>query len=277
VLTSRLLLGTSLFFTVLVAPIRAQAEGVSKSELGDEPRTVDRKAAARALFEEGLAHADAQRWTEAADRFERASALQPSPVITYNLTSALVRLGDLVRASELLRGIFADPHATAEVREAARARLGEVRPRLAYLRVEAPRQPGHRSAAVLIDGHPLDDARVGVGLPVNPTSHSIELRTGTAIIGSRQVVLREGERRTVSMNAELPIRAAAVTGDPSFIQLDQGESAGLAATADNSKSHKWVWIALGAVAVGITTAAVIATRGDPAPMGNVGTWNLGGQ
>ena len=114
-------------------------------------------------------------------------------------------------------------------------------------------------------------------MPVNPTSHSIELRSGTTIVGSRQVLLREGERRTVSLNAELPIRAGAADGEASFIQVDRGESAELAATSDSSKSHKWVWIALGAAAVGITTAAVIATRGDPAPMGNVGTWNLGGQ
>ena len=281
-MTSRLLLGANLFFAILVAAPRAQsAEGVSKAQPGhDDDGGLDRKAAARALFEEGLAHADAQRWGEAADRFERASALRPSPVITYNLTSALIHLGDLVRASELLREITTDPHATADVRQAARARIGEIRPRLAYLRIEAPRRPGHRTAAVLVDGHPLDDARLGVGLPVNPTSHSIELRTGTTIVGSRQVLLREGERRTVSVNAELPIGAgmtSAMGGDASLLQADPNTGAAVTAGADESKSHRWAWIALGAVAVGVTTAAVIATRGDSAPMGNVGTWNLGGQ
>jgi tetratricopeptide (TPR) repeat protein len=274
------LLVTSLFLAVPAVPTLARGAEVT-SPSGEAAESIDRKAAARALFEEGLAHADAQRWAEAADRFERASALRPSPVITYNLTSALVRLGDLVRAVELLREIEADPRAAAEVRQAARARLGEVRPRLAHLRVEAPRQTGHLAVAVLVDGHPLDDARLGAGLPVNPTAHSIELRTGTTIVGSRQVSLREGERRTVSVGAELPPAAhgqAAAAGErPNFLQEPPGESGSLAASREGSKSYKWAWVALGAVAVGVATAAVIATRGDSTPMGNVGTWNLGGQ
>jgi hypothetical protein len=208
-------------------------------------------------------------------------ALRPTPVITYNLTTALLRLGELVRASELLRSISADAHASADVKQAARARLADVQPRLAHLRVDAPGGRLLRSATVVIDGHPLDEARVGVSLPVDPAAHSIELRDGTRIIGTRQVLLREGERRTVRMDAELPVAGGQeeTAGFHSGKAGDPGhqESGSLTAADAGSRKRTWLWVALGTVVVGAATAAIIASRGDPTPPGNVGTWTLGGK
>ena len=47
------------------------------------------------------------------EHFRRALALRSSPVIAYNLASALEHLGQLVEASELLRGIASDPAVAA--------------------------------------------------------------------------------------------------------------------------------------------------------------------
>jgi hypothetical protein len=270
---------------------------------------LDTKAAARTLFEEGLAHADAHRWEQAADRFERASLLRPTPVIDYNLSSALVQVGDLVRASELLRQIAADPKASAEVKQAARAQLAELRPRLAYLRIDPPGDQ-LRQAKVVVDGHPFDAARLGVELPVNPASHSIELREGSLVVGSRTVLLREGEHRRVTPGPELPRVQAArlqrmaaaststgrgngigtatgttgtitttnLLGAPGFDPRgdDTSDSNSLAAKAGQGRSRTWIWVTLGAVVAGVTTAVVIASRSDTAPpAGNAGTWMLG--
>ena len=62
---------------------------------------VDRTAAARALFHEGVELADRTRWAEAADRFDRAYQLRPEPIVAFNLATALRRSGRLVRANEV--------------------------------------------------------------------------------------------------------------------------------------------------------------------------------
>jgi hypothetical protein len=87
---------------------------------------VDHTAAARALFDQGLELLYVERWGEAADRFQRAHVLRPSPQIIYNLTTALVGMGRLVQASELAHQVSLDPSATPQVREASSARRDQL-------------------------------------------------------------------------------------------------------------------------------------------------------
>jgi hypothetical protein len=228
-------------------------------------------AEARALFEDGLAHADAGRWSEAADRFERARLLRPSPEITYNLTTALVHQGKLVRASELLRQVLAEPQATPPVKEASTARLAELLPRLAHLTIEVPAAAA--GTTVVVDQRPFDAARLGVALPMDPTVHSLELRRGQALVERREVTLREGERRTVSLDKGGP-GSALVFSDPGLLAKDVAPPA--AADRPSGRSRAWIWAAVGALAIGVTTTAIIASRDSPAPpAGNVDTWTLG--
>ena len=74
-------------------------------QLAARAQTAQETALARALFEEGVVAADAQRWDEAAERFERAYGLKATPGIAYNWASALVELGRLVEAGERLRSV----------------------------------------------------------------------------------------------------------------------------------------------------------------------------
>jgi hypothetical protein len=234
-----------------------------------EESRVDQTAAARALFEEGLSHGDAGRWAEAADRFERARLLRPSPEITYNLTTALVHEGKLVRASEHLRRLMDEPQAPPPVREAAGARLAELLPRLAHLTIEAPGTPDGPVGAVVVDQQPIDAARLGVPLPMDPASHRIELHQGSAVVEVQVVTLREGERRTITLQK----RGPGLTFDTKASAHDPSSPA---PTAPSSPSRAWAWALVGALAVGVTTTAVLVSRDGPAPpAGNVDTWTLG--
>jgi hypothetical protein len=227
-------------------------------------------AAARALFTEGLTHADAGRWEAAADRFERARALRPSPAITYNLSTALVHKGQLVRASELLREVLAEPQVAPPVRNAANTRLGALLPRLAHLTVELP-VASPSGLHVLIDQRPVDTARLGVPLPVDPAAHSLELRRGLARLDQKDVVLKEGERRTVRLGAADVAEAVAVD----VVDVRAATEANATPPAPAS-SRAWIWAVAGAVAAGTATALVLATRdGGAPPAGNAGTWTLG--
>ena len=67
-------------------------------------------ALARQLFEQGIAFVDEEDWTQAADRFQRSLELRPSPIVAYNLGSALVELGRLVTREMLLEKVIYQRH-----------------------------------------------------------------------------------------------------------------------------------------------------------------------
>jgi hypothetical protein len=251
--------------------VRGQTEAHARDDR-DAPENLDRDAAARGFFDEGLAHADGRRWGEAAASFERARQLRASPEITYNLTTALAHTGRLVRASQLLREIADDGAAVPAVRAAARARLEELRPRLAYLTL-ASRRADWAGWLVTLDGQALALGQLGVALPVDPVSHSVVLRQGEALRGRSEIILDEGERRTVSLDVmAFPV----AYGEASASAPAQGVVATTAPTPAAGKA--WIWIVGGALAIGAATAVVLATRdgGSAAPpSGNVDTWVLG--
>jgi hypothetical protein len=157
----------------------------------------ERRAAARTLFGEGLAHADAGRWSEAAERFERAYAVRPSHEIGYNLSTALIHLGRLVGASELLRRAADDTAAPPAVRNAARARLAQVTPRLARLTVQLRGAP---EGYAYLDGRPLARAMLGVALPVDPGRHLVQARDPNGASLSRPIALEEGGESSVTLD-----------------------------------------------------------------------------
>lgn len=253
---------------VLFALLPALARSASADRAATAAASeVERQAAARALFEEGLAHADAERWQEAADRFERAGALRSTPAIQYNLSTALVHLMRLVRASELLRQIAGAAETPPDVRAAAEARLSQVLPRLAHLTVHAPPSG---DGTVVLDGRPLPPPMLGVALPVDPAWHAVELRRGPNVVVSVPVSLREGERRAIRLHALLPatpVAAAPLEGAPP-----------LPADTDRSWARSWwFWLLVGSATIGVAAVATAATRGGSAePRGNVDTWRLEG-
>jgi hypothetical protein len=61
---------------------------------------------ARALFEEGVAAASAESWTEAVDKFRQSFALVERPATAFNLAIALDRLGLISEANAALDDYF---------------------------------------------------------------------------------------------------------------------------------------------------------------------------
>lgn len=162
-------------------------------------------AAARSLFAQGMAAVDGEDFTGAVDLLRRSMALRDSPVVRINLALALVELGRLVEASELLREtIRMEPAGRHAAR--ARAEIERIEPRFAQLRVriesvDAPREDPDASMTIELDGRQLPDALVGVRQPVDPGEHELQLRVGGEARDARRVTLRPGERRTVDLRA----------------------------------------------------------------------------
>src|SRR5688500_8708747 len=116
----------------------------------------EQSAAARALFTQGVELADRQQWNEAADRFRRAYAMRPSPVIACNLAQTLVHIHQLVEATEHLRYVVRATDANRSVRAGARRMLETLQPRLATLTI---RIAGHvEGAEIRLDGEVVSQA-----------------------------------------------------------------------------------------------------------------------
>ena len=159
-------------------------------------------AAARALFEEGVAYSDANRWEEAADRFRRSLALRPSPVVAYNLASALVHLGELVEASELLQGVARDEAAPEPARAAAASLLEEVQPRLGRLTIHLDGYP--MEIEVRVDGRVIREEAVGVPVPADPGTAEVRVMRGREAVAEGTVEVPEGGEAELRLEVPPP-------------------------------------------------------------------------
>jgi len=245
-----------------------------------------RQAAARGLFEEGLVHLQAERWEQAVDRFERAYAVRSSPEIAYNLSSALIRTGRLVRASELLRGVAASPQASVAVRDAASGRLQQVLPRLARLTVNVA--GARRDVSVWLDDNYLEAAMLGVALPVDPGHHTVVAGLNLPnvpkpkMIYDRTIEISEGGAITLTVDPGTGPRtppSLPLAGPPVTDAIARREGAPAATAGAGLFGRWWFWTALGVVAAGTAAAVVLASReGDVRVIpGNAGTVYLGGE
>jgi hypothetical protein len=238
---------------------------------GAQQAGIDRIAAARALFRQGMDYLEQEAWQQAADRFSRAMALRSSPRIAYNLTTALIPLGQLVRSSELLRNVVRDPTVSADVRSDAEARLAELEPRLAWLTMEAP--PG---VTIFFNGVQVAASTVGVPVPVDPGRHSVVARINDTPVFRRQVAIEEGARRSLRIDPTLMASSSEELAGGAVGGPEEGHQAGTeggspgATAQDSSHSHSrniarrwWFWTALGVVvAGGAVLTALLVTQDD---------------
>ncbi len=105
------------------------AASFSKDAFADDDRTAS-KAAALKLFEESEARYREGRFKEAADLLTRAYALDPAPILLFNLARALESAGDLSDAVEAYaRYVVADPE--AKDRRAVETRIENLRAEIA--------------------------------------------------------------------------------------------------------------------------------------------------
>jgi len=157
-----------------------------------------RAAAARAAFNEGVAASDAEDWDRAADRFRAALDLRASAAIALNLAVALGHRGNVVEATELLRGVLLDRSANDDVRSSAQQTLAMLEPRVAWLEVQM--EGAADSVSLQIDALQIADVMLARAIPLDPGAHHVSvLRDGVECAGG-DVTLAEGERRAMVLN-----------------------------------------------------------------------------
>ena len=237
-------------------------------------------AAARALFEEGVAAAGEARWSDALAAFERSYEIAPRSSTLLNLAGAQVELGRFVAATESYRRLVRDAGRNARerrLREQAEEALERLTPRLARLTLRIDGLDD--DDAIVLDDVEVAHAIVGIATPVDPGAHRITVRRSGSEIGSANLSLAEGESSElqVILRPVAVMAAAAGEGAPrAETAVPEGalaaEAAGHEAGGDDVTVPVVVTV-IGVLVVGGVVAAVLATQLPGSP--SYYTGNLG--
>ncbi len=243
----RISLTVALFASLAAAPAQAQSE---------EQTT----AAARALFQEGMAAVDAQDFETAVDRLRRSVTLRESQVVRFNLALALLETGGYLEATEHLRLVIRREEGGGELATAATERLRHAEGQLGRLRVMID---GSRDGVVTeVDGNVMPEALVGVEQPADPGIHRVAVLRLDRELATAEAAVSTGQTTEIRLVAPPP-------SDEELSLMADGHAPFVGGDDDGGgiESQWWFWTLLGAVVVGGVTAAILATvlSGPAAP------------
>lgn len=174
-------------------------------------------ASARAAFLKGLDLRDKKHdLGAAAERFKAAYALVPTPRIGFELGRTLRQMGDLVGA----RGAFVAaanlPPRPNETPEAKQARV-DAESQATDLEQRIPQLQLHilGTGQIFVDGEALRHDALAAPRLLNPGNHVVQLQVDGDVKSEQTVVLREGERKDVTLSAGVEARIR-VTAAPTL-------------------------------------------------------------
>jgi tetratricopeptide (TPR) repeat protein len=162
------------------------------------------RQAALPLAEQGLAAFDADRFSEAADLFQRAEALFHAPTHVFYIARASEKIGKLLEAQRLYRQLVDEalpagaPGRFREVQEHARLALEPLNARIPSLSLEV-RGMERARVSVTVDGQPWADWG-DRPLRLNPGEHSLQARGEGATPVMRTVRLVEGQNEKTTID-----------------------------------------------------------------------------
>ena len=205
---------------------------------------------ARALFREGVAHADAGRFAEAEERFRRAYAIRATPALSFNLAAALVRLGKVVEAASLLRAVMTDPESPPPLVAQAQEQLETAEARIARLTI----RPGATGSDVAFY---VDDTvvRTDIELPLDPGAHVVEARRGSETVATREVTLDDGADEELELEVEPEVFEAGGSEEPEPAPVG-AFAAGSEVDEPSGGVSGWVWIGAGVLVVGLVVGGL---------------------
>lgn len=242
----------------------------------------DDRAAAQALFEEGVELGGAHRWAEALAAFRRSAALVPRASTSYNIANALYRLDRPAEGLAELDAYARMPEVLGD--KAARQRGATLRKLLEAAVVEARLLIAPAEAQVFVDGRPVPILGPERHLLLNPGAHTLRVTHDGHAPHQREIEVKRGSVVELSVALEplpvvpesLPVSAgegsASIAVGLSEIDLTSSE-----APRDERKpfvKRPGFWWMIGTIAAaGIAAGVAIAvTRNDDAPScGTTGT------
>jgi len=197
---------------------------------------------ARALFEQGVAAFDGERYAEALSLFEESYELQHSQQVLYNMAVAERQMGrDEDALTHLYQWIYLDAGQDRERRRAVQSVIDALSPRLATLRLT--RDP--EDLTLRVDGVPVSMTGDGV-VALRPGAYELLFEAEGYQSEERNVTLEAGSDEPMSVSLS---DAADVSAGPFH---EETPSAG---EAEEGGGLVFTWIA-GALTLGFAGLAV---------------------
>src|SRR5579872_5133428 len=200
--------------TIVAASCDARADGGS-------PITLERSAAAEALFRDGRGLAEAGDDARACPFFAESFRLDPALGTLLNLATCEENTGKLASAwehyGELLdRSADDDPrHAIALQRKAVLVR------QLPWLTITLARAPA--GTRVVHDGMELSTPSLGMPLPVDPGAHEVVVLAPGHVVRTYDIHVGRGERAALTVEPGAPTAAPSHTAG--YVVLGSGMAA----------------------------------------------------
>jgi hypothetical protein len=221
---------------------------------------------AQRLFNQGVAAARENRWSEAREAFSRAYGLSQRPVVLINLAAAEVRTGRLKDAAIDYRRILegdATPE-TAAFRKAAADVLPALEARIPRIRLHAMGLGA--TDVVEIDGETISSDRLEEPSLVDPGAHAVVVKRSGVERSRVSFSVAEGESHDISVSAPLDPQMFSAPATPvdATPGVDLSASPSAQSSAPSSRRSRWrspwLWAAVAAVSVGATVATVFAVH-----------------
>ena len=167
----------------------------------------ERKASARAAYQEGMELVSKKSWPEALARFQDAQRLFDAPTHLLRIAQCLVATGKLVEAQETYetlthRELAHDaPQPFREAVDTGKRELNDLQPRIPTLRIEVKPSPSTlRNLTLSLNGRPVPNEVIGIARPVNPGAYKITATAwGVSPAKEVSVTLAEKDERTVEV------------------------------------------------------------------------------
>jgi hypothetical protein len=167
----------------------------------------ERKASARAAFQEGMELQAQKSYAEALGRFQFAQRLIDAPTHLLHIAQCLVATGKLVEAHEAYetltrREVPKDaPQPFRDAADTGKKELTELRPRIPTLRIEVRPAPATmRNLVVLMNGRPVPIEIIGIARPVNPGAYRITATAwGIKAAPPTDVTLQESDAKEIDV------------------------------------------------------------------------------
>ena len=167
----------------------------------------EKKAAARAAYQEGIQLQEQGKFADALQRFEAAEKLFSAPTMLLHIAECQALTGRLVEASEtyelLARKTLppGSPEAYAQAQQQGQAELPALRARIPTLRVTT--KPGPQQVpnlTVNVNGVNMPNELLGIARPLNPGTYRFSAQgQGWATAQSVDVPLAEKENKSVEL------------------------------------------------------------------------------
>lgn len=213
---------------------------------------------ARALFEEAARAKSEARWADVRRLLQQSIEAYPQFSTAWNLVTADEELDDLPAAETLLIGLKNGAFGPLSAKElaAVNTRLEAVARELGSLAIDV----GAAGAEVAIDGAPrgVADAEGRIELRVTAGSHIVVVRASDGRALERSVDVSRGDRRALRFSFPAPIAEA----PPSAPALTLPAPAP-AEESGSVFSSPWLWVVIGALAVGGAAGIIGAAASGP--------------